>query len=201
MSTEKSRSDPPPSPAVPFISLKFTKPNCIIIEQGPLVPYYSCQRASFHPTLTTAHSQNSLTKFTVINLAVEQTHGDVPASGSVYCSVAGLLAFQIVPVDISIWCFNHSYSKIPYKKDTPKGSINTSGKALPIWSYFCALWVKKYFWLTKLNVLCDVHSGDTNVTRRSGYLGRILWRRAWHPTPVFLPGEFHGQRSLFGYSP
>lgn len=125
--TEKSRSDPPPSPAVPFISLKFTKPNCIIIEQGPLVPYYSCQCASFHPTLTTAHSQNSLTKFTVINLAVEQTHGDVPASGSVYCSVAGLLAFQIVPVDISIWCFNHSYSKIPYKKDTPKGSINTSG--------------------------------------------------------------------------
>ena len=26
------------------------------------------------------------------------------------------------------------------------------------------------------------------------------WRRAWQPTPVFLPGEFHGQRSLAGYS-
>ena len=26
--------------------------------------------------------------------------------------------------------------------------------------------------------------------------GRILWRRAWQPTPVFLPREFHGQRSL-----
>ena len=25
------------------------------------------------------------------------------------------------------------------------------------------------------------------------------WRRKWQPTPVFLPGEFHGQRSL-GYS-
>ena len=24
---------------------------------------------------------------------------------------------------------------------------------------------------------------------------------AWQPTPVFLPGEFHGQRSLAGYSP
>jgi len=24
---------------------------------------------------------------------------------------------------------------------------------------------------------------------------RILWRREWLPTPVFLPGEFHGQRS------
>ena len=27
------------------------------------------------------------------------------------------------------------------------------------------------------------------------------WRRAWLPTPVFLPGESHGQRSLVGYSP
>ena len=26
------------------------------------------------------------------------------------------------------------------------------------------------------------------------------WRRKWQPTPVFLPGEFHGQRSLAGYS-
>ena len=26
-------------------------------------------------------------------------------------------------------------------------------------------------------------------------------RRKWHPTPVFLSGEFHGQRSLVGYSP
>ena len=28
--------------------------------------------------------------------------------------------------------------------------------------------------------------------------GRIPWRRKWHPTPVFLPGESHGQRSLAG---
>ena len=27
------------------------------------------------------------------------------------------------------------------------------------------------------------------------------WRRQWQPTPVFLPGEFHGQRSLVAYSP
>ena len=31
--------------------------------------------------------------------------------------------------------------------------------------------------------------------------GWIPWRREWLPTPVFLPGEFHGQRSLAGYSP
>jgi len=32
------------------------------------------------------------------------------------------------------------------------------------------------------------------------WVGKIPWRRAWQPTPVFLPGEFHGQRSLVGYS-
>ena len=31
--------------------------------------------------------------------------------------------------------------------------------------------------------------------------GAIPWRRKWQPTPVFLPGEYHGRRSLVGYSP
>ena len=30
--------------------------------------------------------------------------------------------------------------------------------------------------------------------------GKTLWRRAWQPITVFLPGESHGQRSLAGYS-
>ena len=32
-------------------------------------------------------------------------------------------------------------------------------------------------------------------------VGKIPWRRSWQPTPVFLPGESHCQRSLAGYSP
>ena len=32
-------------------------------------------------------------------------------------------------------------------------------------------------------------------------LGKVPWRRKWPPTPVFLPGEFHGQRILVGYRP
>ena len=28
---------------------------------------------------------------------------------------------------------------------------------------------------------------------------KIPWRREWQPTPIFLPGESHGQRSLVGY--
>ena len=30
---------------------------------------------------------------------------------------------------------------------------------------------------------------------------KVPWRRAWQPTPVFLPGKSHGQKSLVGYSP
>ena len=33
------------------------------------------------------------------------------------------------------------------------------------------------------------------------WVGKIPWRRKWLLTPVVLPGEFHGQRSLVGYSP
>ena len=40
--------------------------------------------------------------------------------------------------------------------------------------------------------------------RRPGFdswVRKIPWRRIWQPTPVFLPEESHGQRSLAGYSP
>ena len=33
------------------------------------------------------------------------------------------------------------------------------------------------------------------------WVGKIPWRRELQPTPVFLPGEFHGPRSLVGCSP
>ena len=39
--------------------------------------------------------------------------------------------------------------------------------------------------------------------RRHGFdpwVGKILWRRKWQPTPIFLPGKFHQQRSLVDYS-
>ena len=33
------------------------------------------------------------------------------------------------------------------------------------------------------------------------WVRKIIWRREWQPTPVLLPGESHGQKSLVGYSP
>ena len=53
------------------------------------------------------------------------------------------------------------------------------------------------------------HSGKESTWqvrkyKRSGFspwVGKIPWRRTRQPTPVFLPGESHGQRNLVGYSP
>ena len=58
---------------------------------------------------------------------------------------------------------------------------------------------------------CDLQGPETSpktepisqCKRRvfSSWVGKIPWRRPWQPTPVFLSGEFHGQRSLAGYRP
>ena len=37
-------------------------------------------------------------------------------------------------------------------------------------------------------------------TQVQSLVKKIPWRREWLPTPVFLPGKSHGQRSLAGYS-
>ena len=66
--------------------------------------------------------------------------------------------------------------------------------------------------LTKLNIMPKLprwRSGEESTRqyrrhRRCGFnpwVGKLLWRRKWQPTPVFLPGKFHGQRSLAGYNP
>ena len=43
--------------------------------------------------------------------------------------------------------------------------------------------------------------GDSKRHKFDTGIRKIPWRRAWQPTPVFLPGESHGQRSLAGYGP
>ena len=40
------------------------------------------------------------------------------------------------------------------------------------------------------------NTGDTSLNP-----GSIPWKRKWQPTPVFLPGQFYGQRSPVGCSP
>ena len=47
----------------------------------------------------------------------------------------------------------------------------------------------------------EVKASASNTGDLGPWVGKIPWRRKWQPTPVFLPRESHGRRSLVGYSP
>ena len=68
---------------------------------------------------------------------------------------------------------------------------------------------KSYTWLSNRAVFLGGVSGKEPTCpcrrhKRSGFhpwVRKMPWRRAWQPTPVFLPGKSHGRRSLAGYGP
>ena len=67
------------------------------------------------------------------------------------------------------------------------------------WVFSCEnLWASQVALVVK-NLTANV--GDYQRPRFNPWVGKMPWRRAWQPTPVFLPGESHRQRSLEGYSP
>ena len=45
------------------------------------------------------------------------------------------------------------------------------------------------------------NAGNAGDLGFNPWVGKIPWRKTWQSTPVFLPRESHGQRSLVGYSP
>ena len=51
-----------------------------------------------------------------------------------------------------------------------------------------------------LVIKSTTNAGDTRY-RFNSWVRKIPWSRKWHPIPEFLPGKFHEQRSLAGYSP
>ena len=63
---------------------------------------------------------------------------------------------------------------------------------------------KSWTWLSNFHFTSGDHLPMQETDMRcwfNSWVREILWRRAWQHTPVFLPGESHGQRSLVGYSP
>ena len=54
-------------------------------------------------------------------------------------------------------------------------------------------------WLSSKEYACKAGAaGDGGF---HPWVEKIPWRRAWQSTPVVLSGDYHGQRSLVGYSP
>ena len=58
-------------------------------------------------------------------------------------------------------------------------------------------------WVSKREADWESASWISGHRRRgfSPWIRKVPWKRKWQPTPVILPGESHGQRSLVGYSP
>ena len=54
--------------------------------------------------------------------------------------------------------------------------------------------------LVVMNLPANV-GGARDMGQEDPWVRMIPWMRPWQPTPILLPGEFHGQRSLVGYSP
>ena len=72
--------------------------------------------------------------------------------------------------------------------------------SLPCWSSHagnrCPPWLVQVPGGSGKESACQCRRLELNV-----WVGKIPWRRERQPTPVFLPEERHGQRSLVGYSP
>ena len=60
---------------------------------------------------------------------------------------------------------------------------------VPNWSVGLPRWLSERICLPCRRLMFDL------------WVRKIPWRRTWQPTPVFLPGKLHRQRSLAGYSP
>ena len=57
-------------------------------------------------------------------------------------------------------------------------------------------------WLIEISFLVMPNCDDKHIQHHLSdpWVRKIPWRRKWQPTPVLLPGKFHGWRSLVGYS-
>ena len=56
-----------------------------------------------------------------------------------------------------------------------------------------------FLWLSGREPACQFR--ESKRRRFNPWVWKIPWSRKWQPTPICLPGKFHGQRSLVGYSP
>ena len=56
-------------------------------------------------------------------------------------------------------------------------------------------------WVTELMAQMVRNQPAMQATWVWSLVGKIPWTREWLPSSLFLPGEFHGQKSLIGYSP
>ena len=57
-----------------------------------------------------------------------------------------------------------------------------------------------HFLLKRVTSFLEGGEDHTGLCSQATCSGKIPWSRKWQPTLIFLPGKFHRQRSLVGYS-
>ena len=102
---------------------------------------------------------------------------------------------------LSLFSQTHSFLKYSASGNSfpiQPPTARTNWTKSPLWADFVippitmvALAVKNPF----------ANAGDLRDEGSIPGLGKMLQKKKWQPTPVFLPGTSHGQRSLAGYSP
>ena len=119
--------------------------------------------------------------------------------------VAPLAPFIWLPVTVPVLsvvrpgCSHVSAPAVPWAQSLMPSSHGTlirwlcAEHPLPAegkqWLSLCYMGLPQ--WLTGKESTCN--AGGTGVMGSSPWFRKIPWRRKWQPTPVFLPGEFHGQ--------
>ena len=87
------------------------------------------------------------------------------------------------------------------KKQTNKQTKNNGQKT---WIDISLKKTYRWLWASQVALVLKnlpANAGDTRDAGSDLRVRNISSRRKWQPTPVFLLGEFHGQKSLAGYSP
>ena len=114
-----------------------------------------------------------------VGLAVPWTHHAISGLCTSVCVCPGNILFPFLSLSKSVSCPKHFSCVMPLRRFS--GPSPT--------------------WLIKLPLLFVHMVYPYYVTYNCFLPTGLEWRRKWQPTPVLLPGESHGQRSLAGYSP
>ena len=108
----------------------------------------------------------------------------------------------------SSWLHGLQHASLPCPSPYPRVCSDSCSAQIYVWSDSLSQWcyltisftaAPFSFWFQSFEAFSDGSDGKASACqcRKPGF---DPWRRKWQLTPVFLSGEFHGQRALVGYS-
>ena len=99
------------------------------------------------------------------------------------------------------YLYLHKAENFLNTKEKKEGKRDLSGKIKMLYILIQVKVTRMYVFVKSLQVSLVAQMVKNLSAIQETWVGKIPWRRACQPIPVFLPGDFHGQRTLAGYSP